>query len=118
MYSTHNEGKYVAAERLIRRLKTKMCKYITSVSKNVYIDKLDDIGNKYSNTYNTIKMKSSNVKSRTYIDFGLEDNDKGPKFEVGDFKRILVYQNSFVKSYTQNWCKEVFLIKRLENAMA
>ena len=43
MYSTHNEGKSVIAERLIRTLKSKIYKYMTSVSKNVYIDKLDDI---------------------------------------------------------------------------
>ena len=43
MYSTHNEGKSVIAERFIRTLKNKIYKYMTSVSKNVYIDKLDDI---------------------------------------------------------------------------
>ena len=46
MYSTHNEGKSVIAERFIRTLKNKIYKYMTSVSKNVYIDKLDDIANK------------------------------------------------------------------------
>ena len=44
MYSINDEGKYVAAERFIRTLKTKIYKYMTSVSKNVYVDKLDDIG--------------------------------------------------------------------------
>ena len=43
MYSTHNEGKSAIAERFIRTLKNKIYKYMTSVSKNVYIDKLDDI---------------------------------------------------------------------------
>ena len=43
MYSIHNEGKSVVAERFIRTLKTKIYKYMTSVSKNVYIDKLNDI---------------------------------------------------------------------------
>ena len=57
MYSTQNEGKYVVAERFIRTLKTKIYKYMTSVSKNVYIDKLDDIVNKCNNTYSTIRMK-------------------------------------------------------------
>ena len=46
MYSTHNEGKPVLAKRFIRTLKNKIYKYITSVSKNVYIGKLDDIVNK------------------------------------------------------------------------
>ena len=43
MYSIHNKGKSVVAERFIRTLKTKIYKYMTSVSKNMYIDKLDDI---------------------------------------------------------------------------
>ena len=51
MYSIHNEGKSVVVERFIRTLKTKIYKYMTSVSKNVYIDKLDDIVNEYNNTY-------------------------------------------------------------------
>ena len=63
MYSTHIEGNSVTAERFIRTLKTKIHKYITSASKNVYIDKLDDILNKYNNTYHsTIKMKPIDVK--------------------------------------------------------
>ena len=51
MYSIYNEGKSVVAERFIRTLKTKIYKYMTSVSKNVYIDKLADIVNEYNNTY-------------------------------------------------------------------
>ena len=47
MYSTHNEGKSVVAERLIRTLKNKIFKYMTSISQNVYIDKLDDIVERY-----------------------------------------------------------------------
>ena len=68
MYSTHNEGKSVAAERFIRTSQNKTYKYMTSVSKNIYIGKLDDIVNKYNNTYyGTIKMKPVDVKSNTYI---------------------------------------------------
>ena len=59
MYSTNNERKSVIAERFIKTLKTKIYKYMTSISKNVYIDKLDDIVNKYNNTYlSTIKKNS------------------------------------------------------------
>ena len=59
MRSTHNEEKYSIAERFIRTSKNKIYKYMTSVSKNAYIDKLDDIVNKYNNSYHsTIKMKS------------------------------------------------------------
>ena len=70
MYSIHNEGKSVVAERFIRTLKTKIYKYMTSISKNVYLNKLYDIVNEYNNTYHkTIKMKPVNVKDNTYIDF-------------------------------------------------
>ena len=70
MYSIHNEGKSVVAERFIRTLKTKIYKYMTSISKNVYIDKLDDIVDWYFNIYHrTIKMKPTDVKDNTYIGF-------------------------------------------------
>ena len=66
MYSTHNEGKSVVAEIFIRTLKNKIYKYMTSVSKNGYINKLDDIVKKYNNTYHRIIiMKPANVKSST-----------------------------------------------------
>ena len=51
MYSTHNEGKSVVAERFIRTLTNKIYKYMTSISKNMYIDKLNDIVNEYNNKY-------------------------------------------------------------------
>ena len=60
MYSMHIKGKSVIAERFIRNLKNKIYKYMTSISKNVYIDKLDDIVNKHNKTYHsTIKWKLS-----------------------------------------------------------
>ena len=66
MYSTHNEGKSVVAERFIRTLKSKIYKYMTSISKNVYIDKLEDIVDEYNNTcHTTIKMKPIDVKDNT-----------------------------------------------------
>ena len=96
MYSIHNEGKSVVAERFIRTLKTKIYKYMTSISKNVYIDKLDDIANEYNNTYHrTIKMKTADVKNNTYIDSNKEVHDKNPKFKVGDHVRISKYKNIF-----------------------
>ena len=63
MDSIHNEGKSVIAERFIKTLKNKIDKYMTSISKNAYIDKLNDIVNKYNNAYpRTIKMKPLDVK--------------------------------------------------------
>ena len=69
MYSIHNKGKSVAAERFIRTLKNKIFKHMTVISKNVYFDVLDDIVNKYNNTvHRTIKMKPIDVKDNTYAD--------------------------------------------------
>ena len=73
---------------------------MTSISKNAYKDKLDDIVNKYNNTYHkTIKMKPADVKNNTYRDFDKEVNDKDPKFQVGDHVRISKYKNIFAKGY-------------------
>ena len=66
MHSIHSEGKSVVAERFIRTLKTKIYKYMTSIPRNVYINKLDDMVNEYNNKYHrTIKMKPVNVKNNT-----------------------------------------------------
>ena len=118
MYSTHNEGKSVVAERFIRTLKTKIYKYMTSISKNVYIDKLNYIVNEYNNTYHrTIKIKLVENKDNTYIDFPKEVNEKDPNFKVGDHVRISKYKNIFAKGYTPNWSEEVFLIKKVNNTV-
>ena len=93
-------------------------KYMTSISKHVYIDKLNDIVHKYNNTYHgTIKMKPVDVKSNTYIESSKEINNKDPKFEIGDTVRILDYKNIFVKCYTPNWYEEVFVIKKVKNTV-
>ena len=118
MYSTHNEGKSVLAERFIRTLKGKIYKYMTSISKNVYIDKLDDIVDEYNNTYHTtIKMKPIDVKDNTYINTSKEINNKDPKFKVGDYVRISKYKNIFAKGYMPNWSEEVFVIKKIKNTI-
>ena len=98
MYSTINEGKSVAAERFVRTSKKKIYKHMTSISKNVYIDELDDIVNEYNSTYHrTIKMKPIDVKDNTYINISKEVNNKDPKFKVGDHVRISKYKNIFAK---------------------
>ena len=115
MYSTHNVGKSVVAERFIRTFKNKIYKHITAVSKNVYIDKLDNIVNEYNNIYHrTIKMKPIEVKDNTYLDSIKEVNDKDSKFKVGDHVRISKYKNIFAKGYTPNWPEEIFVIKKVE----
>ena len=91
MYSIHNEGKSVVAERFIRTLKNKIYKYMTAISKNVYIDKLDDIVNEYNNTYHRIiKMKPVDVK-----DNNLLHSNKDPEFKAGDHVRISRCKNIF-----------------------
>ena len=118
MYSTHNEGKSVVAERFIRTLKSKIYKYMTSISKNVYIDKLDQIVDEYNNTYyTTIKMKPDDVKDNTYINADKEINNKDPKFKVGDHVRISKYKNIFAKGYMPNWSEEVIDIKKVKNTV-
>ena len=116
MYSINNEGKSVVAKRFIRTLKNKIYKCMTSISKNMYIDELDDIVDEYNNTYyRTIKMKPIDVKDDTYIDFEKELNDKDPKCKVGDHVRISKYKNIFAKGYTPNWSEEGFVIKKVKN---
>ena len=80
---------------------------MTSISKNVYIDKLDDIVKKYNNNYHTsIKVKPVDVKDNTYIGF-----------KVGDQVRISKYKNIFAKGYMSNWSEEIFIIKKIKNTV-
>ena len=84
MYLIHNEENSVVSERFIKTLKTKIHKCMTSLSKNVYIDKLDDIVNEDNKTYHgTIKMKRVDVKNNTFIDSNKEVHDKDRQFKVG-----------------------------------
>ena len=95
MYSSYNKGKSIVAERFIRTLKNKIYKYMTSVLKNVYIDKLDDIVNTDNSTYHRKreKMKFVDLKSITCIDFNRETNKDRQKFKVGGSVRISFLQN-------------------------
>ena len=84
----------------------------------MYNDKVNDIYNKYNNTYpTTIKIKLVNVKSSTYIDFGIENNDKDPKFRVGDHLRISKYKKVFAKTYFPHWSEEDFIITKVKNTV-
>ena len=108
MYSTRTEGKSVVAQRFPRTLKIKIDKNMTSISKNVYIDKLVDTVNGYNSTYHrTIKMKPINVRDNTYINSSKEINNN-----VGDHVRISKQKNTFAKDYTLNWSEEAFVIKK------
>ena len=91
---------------------------MTSVSKNVHIDKLDDIFNKYNNIYDsTTKMKPVDVKSSTYFNCNKKIIEKNPKFKIIDIVRITKYKNIFAKDYPPNWSEEVFLIEEVKNTV-
>ena len=94
MYSTHNEG-------------------MTSMSRNVHIDKLDDIVNKCNNAYHrTIKIKPVDVKPSTYIDPSKEINYENPEYKIGGIVRISKCKNIFA-----NWSEEVFVIRNVKNTV-
>ena len=86
---------------------------MTSISSNVYINKLDDTSNKYNHTsHSTITMKPVAIELSTRIDFNKKNNKKSPEFKVDDHLRITKYKNIFAKGYTPNWSEEVFAIKK------
>ena len=108
----------VLAERFIRTLKTKIHKYMTAISKNIYFDALDDIVDKYNNTvHRTIKMKPIEVTNDSYAEYNEDSNKRNPKFKVGDHVRISKYKNIFAKGYAPNWSEEVFVINKIKNTV-
>ena len=118
MYSTHNEGKSVVAERFIRTLTNKIYKYMKAVSKNVYFDALDDIVDECNNTYHrTIKMKPIDAKSDSLTEYNEESHERKPKFNINGHVRISKYKNIFAKGYKPNWSEEIFIIKKLKNTV-
>ena len=88
-----------------------------SISKNVYVNRLDVIVNKYYNTYlSLIKMKPANEHPSTYVDFGNKKiMKKKTKFKTCDHVRISKYEHIFPKGYVPNLSEEVFVIKKVEN---
>ena len=106
MYSTYNEGKSVVAERFIRTLKNKIYKHMAAVSKNIYFDVLNNIADKYNNTYhNAIKMRP------------IDSNVKDPKFKISNNVRISKHKNIFAKGYALNWSEEVFVLSKIKNTV-
>ena len=118
MYSTHNEGKSVIAERFITTLKNKIYKHMTAISKNVYFNVSNDIVDEYNNTdHRIIKMKPIYVKNNYFAKFNEESNEKDPKFKLNDHVRTSKYKNIFAKGYAPNWSEEMFAIKKIKNTV-
>ena len=118
MYSTYNEGKSVVAERFIRSLKNKIFKHMTAISKNVYIDVLDDIVNKYNNTvHRTIKIKPIQFTGDSCAKNSEDFNKKDPKFKFGDNVRTSKYKNILAKGYNPIWSEEVFVTNKIRDTV-
>ena len=91
---------------------------MTTISKNVYIDVLDDIVNKHNSTiHKTIKMKPIDVADDSYVEYNEDSNKRNPRFKVGDPVRISKYKNSFAKGYVPNWSEEVFIVNVIKNTV-
>ena len=91
---------------------------MTSISKNVYIDKLDELVNKYRNIcHRTIKMKRVDVNSSISIDFNKENNMEDPNFKVGENVRISKYKSIFAKGFVTNWSEEVFVVAKVKKTV-
>ena len=91
---------------------------MATISKNVYVDVLNDIVNKYNNTiHRIIKLKAIDVTNDSYVEYNKDSNKKGPKFKVNDHVRISKYKNSFGKGYVPNWSEEVFVFNECKNTV-
>ena len=102
-------------EGFITILKNIIYKYITSIKKNVHIDKSNDIVDKHNNIYHrTIKMKPVDVKKKnTYINSSIETIDQNPKFKIGDIVRVSNYKKGFSIGWVPNWSEGVFVINNV-----
>ena len=91
---------------------------MTAILKNVYINVLNDIVNKYNNTiHRAIKIKPIDVTNHSYAEYNEDFNRKGPKFKVNDHVRISKYKNIFAKGYVPNWSEEVFIVNEIKNTV-
>ena len=80
----------------------------------MYINKLDEIADKYNITYRKIKIKPADIRVDVYIDFNDGKNDKDSKFKVSDHVRISKYKNIFAKVCTLNWSEETFVVRNVQ----
>ena len=109
MYSTHNEGKSVVAERFIKTLKGKIYKTITANDIKSFLSYLKKLVDQCNDTYHSIGKKTVDA-DYSALAKDIESSHKAPKFKVGDRVRITKYKNIFSKGYTGNWSREIFVI--------
>ena len=83
----------------------------------MYINKFDNIVNKYNTYHKAIKMKPVDVNLSMYIDFNKENNKEGPTLKVDDNVRVWKYKNIFAKGFVPNWSEQVFVIKKVKNTV-
>ena len=89
---------------------------MTTVGKNVFFYVLDDMVDKYNNTWHSlIKMKPKDVTNDSFAEYIEESNKKDPKFKVGDHVRISKYTNIFAKLYTPEEIEEIFVVKKIKD---
>ena len=108
MYSTHNEGNSVIAERFIKILKAKIYKKMTANDSKPYLPYLNILVHQYNNTYHhSINKKPINAAYSALMK-NIESSPKAPKLKVNDRVIITKYKNIFSKGYNENWSREIF----------
>ena len=113
MYSTYNEGKSVVAERFIRTLRNKIYKHMSTVGKNVYFYVLDDIVDKYNNTYHSsIKMKPKDVTDNSFVEYSEESNKKILNLNLLIMLEFLSIRMSLPRVIHQIGLKKSLLLKK------
>ena len=108
MYSTHNKGKSVVAERFIETLKNKIYKYMTSISRNVYTDKLNDIVNKCNNTYHST-MKQ--IKAELRVEIVIRRKDEKLFFKSKDYDNWFnswIDKKDFIKQNKSSFSENIW----------
>ena len=123
LYTTENEEKASVVERWNRTIKTRMWKYFTANNTKNYINKLDELIERYNNTYHrSIGCTPSQARQPAYYQQVFEnlyakriqERKLPPKFKVGDYVRIIKKKKTFEKGFTSNWTEELFTIKTIK----
>ena len=110
MYSTHNEGKSVVAERFIRTSKGKIYKKMTGNDSKSYLNYLNKLADEYNNTYHRSIGKKTIDADYSALTEEIETNLKAPKFKVGDRVKITMFRRIFLAKVTPTIGQEKCLL--------